>query len=91
MVNKNWKLCFCRLYSAYRIYFLPASVSGGIEDAAFMGCKNLHLENVYIHGTDSLHYQFADSGIVSIRVGSDVKSIWVGAILGVVQICSPLR
>ena len=34
---------------------LPASVSGGIEDAAFMGCKNLHLENVYIHGTDSLH------------------------------------
>ncbi|MFR5152114.1 MAG: hypothetical protein ACLTER_23690 [Ruminococcus sp.] len=33
---------------------LPASVSGGIGDAAFMGCKNLHLENVYIHGTDSL-------------------------------------
>ena len=58
---------------------LPASVSGGIEDAAFMGCKNLHLENVYIHGTDSLHYQFADSGIVSIRVGADVKSIWDGS------------
>ena len=61
---------------------LPASVSGGIEDAAFMGCKNLHLENVYIHGTDSLHYQFADSGIVSIRVGSDVKSIWDGSFKG---------
>ena len=61
---------------------LPASVSGGIGDAAFMGCKNLHLENVYIHGTDSLHYQFADSGIVSIRVGADVKSIWDGSFKG---------
>ena len=38
-----------------------------------MGCKNLHLENVYIHGTDSLKYQFTDSGIVSIRIGADVK------------------
>ena len=37
-----------------------------------MGCKNLHLENVYIHGTDSLKYQFTDSGIVSIRIGADV-------------------
>ena len=61
---------------------LPASVSGGIGDAAFMGCKNLHLENVYIHGTNSLHYQFADSGIVSIRVGADVKSIWDGSFKG---------
>lgn len=61
---------------------LPASVSGGIGDAAFMGCKNLHLENVYIHGTNSLHYQFADSGIVSIRVGSEVKSIWDGSFKG---------
>ena len=47
-----------------------------------MGCKNLHLENVYIHGTNSLHYQFADSGIVSIRVGADVKSIWDGSFKG---------
>ena len=52
---------------------LPASVSGGIGEGAFMGCKNLHLENVYIHGTDSLKYQFTDSGIVSIRIGADVK------------------
>ena len=44
-----------------------------------MGCKNLHLENVYIHGTDSLHYQFTDSGIVSIRVGADVTyTVWDG-------------
>lgn len=51
---------------------LPASVSGGIGEGAFRGCKNLHLENVYIHGTDSLKYQFTDSGIVSIRIGADV-------------------
>ncbi len=34
------------------------------------------------HGTNSLHYQFADSGIVSIRVGADVKSIWDGSFKG---------
>lgn len=66
---------------------LPAGVSGNIGEAAFMDCKNLHLENVYIHGTDELKYQFKGSGIVSIRIGADVKYT-VG---GMFKDCKDLR
>ena len=58
---------------------LPAGVQN-VENLAFRGCRNLHM-NVR-HPQDTLEYQYKDSGITSLTLPNDIFLLYPGGLTG---------